>query len=66
VYACICHAVTVDEVETAIDSGCETIDAVGEATRAGTNCTTCHDHLDEILESRCGSCPRQLLSRAVA
>ena len=65
-YACICHAVTVDEVETAIDGGCDSIEAVGDATRAGTNCTTCHDHLDEILETKCGTCPRILLNRTAA
>ena len=61
-YACICHAVTVDEVAHAIDTGCESIESVGAATRAGTNCSTCHDHLDEISESRCGGCPRQVLT----
>jgi bacterioferritin-associated ferredoxin len=64
VYACICHAVTVDEVSSAIDDGHESIEAIGDATRAGTNCTTCHDHLEDIIESRCGGCPRQLLTRA--
>jgi bacterioferritin-associated ferredoxin len=64
VYACICHAVTVDEVTDAIETGCESIESVGEATRAGTNCTTCHDHLEEILESRCGGCPRRALTHS--
>ena len=56
-FACICSAVTVDEVHDAIDAGADTIEAVGTATSAGTTCGGCHDHLDEILESRCGSCP---------
>ncbi|HEY3738005.1 MAG TPA: (2Fe-2S)-binding protein [Jatrophihabitans sp.] len=63
-YACICHAVTVDEVETAIDAGCESVEEIGETTRAGTNCTMCHDHLDDIIEARCGSCPRKVLTHA--
>lgn len=63
-YACICKAVTVYEIEDAIDAGADTIEAIGCATRAGTNCTTCHDHLDEIIEAKCGSCP--LASLAVA
>ncbi|HEY7008827.1 MAG TPA: (2Fe-2S)-binding protein [Jatrophihabitantaceae bacterium] len=56
-YACICKAVTVDEVSAAIDAGAQSIEAVGQATAAGTSCTNCHDHLDELLESRCGACP---------
>jgi|KBSSwiStaDraftv2_1062776.scaffolds.fasta_scaffold01814_11 bacterioferritin-associated ferredoxin len=63
-YACICRAVTVNEVEDAIDAGAETVEQIGCATRAGTSCTTCHDHLEEIIEAKCGVCP--LASRAVA
>jgi bacterioferritin-associated ferredoxin len=63
-YACICKAVTVDEVHAAIDAGAESIESVGAATAAGTTCYSCHDHLDEIIEQRCGTCP--LASLAVA
>ncbi|MGH8960452.1 MAG: (2Fe-2S)-binding protein [Jatrophihabitantaceae bacterium] len=63
-YACICHAVTVDEVGAAVDSGADSIEAIGAATRAGTNCYCCHDHLEDILDERCRSCP--LASLAVA
>jgi bacterioferritin-associated ferredoxin len=64
VYACICRAVTVDEVSAAIDGGADSVEAVGQATRAGTSCTTCHDHLEEIIEARCGSCPLAALAVA--
>jgi bacterioferritin-associated ferredoxin len=57
VYACICAAVSVDEVHVAIDGGADTIEAIGETTEAGTSCGSCHDHLDELIESRCTSCP---------
>lgn len=56
-YACICTAVTVDEVSAAIDAGARTIEEVGQATAAGTACQSCHDHLDDLLEGRCGACP---------
>ena len=56
-YACICHAVTVDEVGAAVDAGADSIEAVGAVTAAGTCCSGCHDHLDEIIEARCGDCP---------
>jgi bacterioferritin-associated ferredoxin len=62
-YACICRAVTVDEVTKAIDAGAATIEAVGAVTAAGTTCGSCHDHLDEILE-RCGACPLAVLAVA--
>ena len=61
-YACICKAVTVSEVHDAIDDGADTIEAVGDMTRAGTVCGGCHDHLGEILESRCGACPLPALA----
>ncbi len=61
-YACICKAVTVSEVHAAIDAGADSVEAVGDITRAGTDCAGCHDHLDEILESRCGSCPLAALA----
>ena len=64
-YACICHAVTVDEVGAAVDAGADSIEAVGEVTAAGTCCSGCHDHLDEIIEARCGDCPFGGTSRLV-
>jgi bacterioferritin-associated ferredoxin len=64
VFACICSAVTVDEVHAAIDAGADSIEALGAATAAGTNCSGCHDHLDDILEARCGTCPLAALAVA--
>jgi bacterioferritin-associated ferredoxin len=64
VYACICSAVTVDEVDEAISAGADTVEAVGRHTRAGTTCGSCHDTIDDLLEARCGRCP--LSSLAVA
>ena len=63
-YACICTAVTVDEVDRAIDAGAQTIEAVGDCTTAGTTCGSCHDTLADLIEAKCGSCP--LASLAVA
>jgi bacterioferritin-associated ferredoxin len=56
VFACICCAVTVDEVHSAIDSGAHTVDAISDATDAGTGCGTCHDRLEGLIEGRVG-CP---------
>lgn len=56
-FACICNAVTDDQVASAIDLGAETVESVGEATRAGTTCGTCHDHLEDLIMERCRACP---------
>jgi bacterioferritin-associated ferredoxin len=48
--------VTVDEVHAAIDEGAHTVDAVSDATYAGTGCGTCHDRLEGLIEGRVG-CP---------
>jgi bacterioferritin-associated ferredoxin len=61
-YACICKAVTVSEVHAAIDSGADSVQSVGEMTRAGTDCAGCHDHLEDILEERCRACPLAALA----
>jgi bacterioferritin-associated ferredoxin len=63
VFACICCAVTIDEVHTAIDAGAETVTAVSDATDAGTGCGTCHDRLEGLIEGRIG-CPLAALNVA--
>jgi bacterioferritin-associated ferredoxin len=57
VFACICNAVTEDQVNSAIDMGADTVEAVGDATCAGTTCGTCHDHLEALIVERCRTCP---------
>jgi bacterioferritin-associated ferredoxin len=64
VFACICHAVSVDDVNAAIDRGADTVEALGEMTRAGTSCRNCHQHLDDLVEERCGACPMAKLAVA--
>jgi bacterioferritin-associated ferredoxin len=56
VFACICCAVSVDEVNAAIDAGADTVAAVSDATCAGTGCGTCHERLEGLIEDRAG-CP---------
>jgi bacterioferritin-associated ferredoxin len=57
VFACICNAVTDDQVASAIDAGADTVEALGDATLAGTTCGSCHGHLEELIMERCGTCP---------
>ena len=49
---CICNAVTVGQIEDAIDDGCGTVAAVGECTRAGTGCGGCRARITELLHAR--------------
>ena len=65
-FACICHAVSDHQVVDAVDAGATTIEAVGDATKAGTTCGTCHDTLEDLIETRCGGCPLADAGRQVA
>jgi bacterioferritin-associated ferredoxin len=42
-YVCICKRVSDRELNRAIESGADTVHAVGEATGAGTDCGCCMD-----------------------
>jgi bacterioferritin-associated ferredoxin len=64
VFVCQCQVVTYDEVAAAVDSGADSIEAVGHHTGAGTGCGMCHETIESVLLERCGSCP--LASLAVA
>jgi bacterioferritin-associated ferredoxin len=57
VFACICRAVTRDEVSAAVDRGATTVEAVASQTRAGTGCGTCRDRLRDLIEERGQACP---------
>jgi bacterioferritin-associated ferredoxin len=57
VYVCICHAVTDVDVDQAIDDGARSLAEISGRTRAGASCATCHDQLEDMLETRCGTCP---------
>ena len=55
-YVCVCHAVTDLEVAASVEAGATTVEAVGDYTKAGTSCGTCHDHIDEVILSCESSC----------
>jgi bacterioferritin-associated ferredoxin len=52
VFACICRAVTSDEVDAAIEDGAATLAAVARATRACTGCGLCRDRIRGMLGER--------------
>ena len=51
-FACICRAVTSDQVSTAIDGGAATVAQVARATRACTSCGMCRERIAGMLAER--------------
>ncbi len=66
VFACICRAVTSDEVGAAIDNGAATVAAVARATGACTRCGLCRDRIRGMLGEQGQPCPRVADSVPVA
>jgi bacterioferritin-associated ferredoxin len=58
VFACICRAVTSDEVGAAIDGGAATWVAVAKATGACTGCGICRDRIKAMISDRRPACSR--------
>jgi bacterioferritin-associated ferredoxin len=54
-FACICHAVPVSEVDAVIDAGACTVEDVGDACGAGTGCGSCIPRLCARLDARLGA-----------
>jgi assimilatory nitrate reductase catalytic subunit len=49
---CTCLNVRTDAIAKALQAGAETVDAIGEATGAGTNCGSCRPELRRLVASR--------------
>jgi bacterioferritin-associated ferredoxin len=64
VFTCICRAVTDDRVNAAIDKGATTIEAVADATGAGTGCGSCQARIGDLIGERSHACP--LVSAGIA
>lgn len=48
-YVCICRRVSDREVRQVIESGAQTVDAVGERCGAGTDCGSCVDEIADMI-----------------
>ncbi len=46
---CVCMGVGAGAIRAAITGGCHSVDAVGKATKAGTNCGSCRPEIGAIL-----------------
>jgi bacterioferritin-associated ferredoxin len=50
VYICQCWAVTDHEVLDVVERGAHTVEAIGHACGAGTDCGTCREELADLLD----------------
>lgn len=50
--ACGCKNVTIGEVIKAVENGADTVEKVGEATKAGTGCGRCKGIISYIIENK--------------
>lgn len=49
-YVCICHAVRDLDVERAIEDGADSVAAVTRHCKAGGDCGSCHQYIEDLLE----------------
>jgi assimilatory nitrate reductase catalytic subunit len=47
---CACFNIGVNELATAVASGCTTVEEIGATLRAGTNCGSCRSEIRAIIE----------------
>jgi len=47
---CVCHGVRCNKIRSVIADGAETVDAVGRACGAGTDCGSCRDMIEEMID----------------
>ncbi len=48
---CVCMGVGAGAIRAAIMAGCSSVEAVGKATTAGTNCGSCRPEIGAILSA---------------
>ncbi|ABX42801.1 (2Fe-2S)-binding protein [Lachnoclostridium phytofermentans] len=48
---CTCYEVSVKDIKDAYANGAKTVEAIGEATQAGTLCGACIGEIESLLES---------------
>jgi assimilatory nitrate reductase catalytic subunit len=46
---CSCFSVGANEIAAAVGAGCASLDAIGKALKAGTNCGSCRAEIKEII-----------------
>lgn len=61
---CLCHAVSDAEIKDHIADGAHSVEAVGRACGAGTDCGSCREEISDLIDEHrlagcAGKCPRQ-------
>lgn len=51
---CVCHGVPCKKIRSVIRDGATTVDAVGDACGAGTDCGSCRDAIEELIDETAG------------
>jgi assimilatory nitrate reductase catalytic subunit len=50
---CSCFGVGANEIAAAVVGGCRTVDTIGEALHAGTNCGSCRGEIKKVISNHC-------------
>lgn len=58
---CVCHGVPCSRIRSVIRDGAETVDAVGAACSAGTDCGSCREMIEDLIDE---TAPSQAPSRS--
>ena len=65
-FVCICNAVTEEDILGAVDAGARCTRSACEATDAASNCGSCLDRVENLVEGALQGCPRRLLGAPLA
>jgi len=66
VFVCICNAVTEDDILGAVAAGARCTRSACEATEAGSNCGSCLERVENLVEGALSGCPRRALGAPLA
>jgi bacterioferritin-associated ferredoxin len=62
VFVCICNAVTEDDILGAVDAGARCTRSACEATDAASNCGSCLERVENLVEGALAGCARRVLA----
>lgn len=54
---CCCKAVCSQKIAELIASGVDSVEAIGEVCGAGTDCGSCRDQIEEMIEEKMSQTP---------
>jgi len=51
-FVCVCHAITDQEIDQAVDNGAVTLEQLKKELDVGTSCGTCAEYIEQRLQER--------------